>query len=114
MRPDADVDPWIPTFAALRHRARGWVWPAERQRASRPGQTLTLSLPRRRVVEVDGDRLGLLIGREDVVCPEVVEDADVTVRLTPSAATVPDGFCSFVHDRSAKQNITIDRLRRNR
>ncbi len=112
--PDADIDPWIPVFCALRHRARGWVWSFERQRASHPGQRLGIGRPHRRVVEVEGERLGLLIGAEDAICSDVVADAEVVAHLTPGSVTVSGGFCSFVHARSEKQSIGIDRLRRNR
>lgn len=62
---DADVDPYISSFAFLHHRRRGWVLHGERQRVYRPGQTISdWCHPRSRVIGLDGVRLGILFDAE--------------------------------------------------
>ncbi len=62
---DAAENPFVSSYAYLHHRRHGWVLNGERQRVSRRDQRVDdVALPARRIVEVDGARLGIVLGPE--------------------------------------------------
>lgn len=107
---DAAVDPWVSSFAAVRHRKKGWLWQSARLRALRADQRIEVGSSEARVRWIDGERVALVLGAEADVF--AAPDADITLTMSPVCSGCSGDLEPIAPASVAQGDATVLRLRK--